>query len=189
VTSLAPFISVQDLSDLLGRDVTSDPGAVMAIDAACDTIRTLTEQDFNAQTSTVRLDGTGTDVLVLPQRPVAAVSMVLVAGTAITDYIAPTPDGFLFRGAATGSGYGYGGACWPRGRQNVTVTYDHGFAPVDLPRDVRMVAVALAMRLVVQGVAQSETIGDVTVTYSAAADDLTANELRILAKYRAARSF
>jgi hypothetical protein len=185
-----PFISTQDLSDLLGRDVTSDPGAVMAVDAACDTIRRIAEQDFNQATSTIGLDGTGTDSLILPQRPVAAAGTVLVDGGTILDYISPTVDGLLYRGTATAAGYaGISGACWPRGRQNVTVTYDHGYAPDDLPRDVRMVAVQIAMRLVVQGVAQSETVGDVTIGYGMAADDLTANELRVLARYRATRSF
>ena len=44
---------MQDLTDYIGRDVTSDPGALMAIDAACDTIRDITEQDFNVGTTTV----------------------------------------------------------------------------------------------------------------------------------------
>ena len=189
MTSLDPFISVQDLTDYIGRDVTSDPGALMAIDAACDTIRDITEQDFTYGTTTVSLDGTGTDVLILPQRPVANAGTVLVDGGTIVDYIAPTPDGFLYRGSATASFNGYAGACWPRGRQNVTVTYEHGFQTLDVPRSIRMVAISYAARLVLQGVAQSETVGDVTVSYGMAASDLTDNEKRILIGYLATRSF
>jgi hypothetical protein len=192
LTSLAPFITQQDLSDYIGRDVTADPGALMAIDAACDVIRDITEQDFTYGTTTVSLDGTGTDVLVLPQRPVASAGTVLVNGGTIVDYIAPTPDGFLYRGTATAAGYGYGyggGACWPRGRQNVKVTYEHGYQTLDVPRSVRMVAISYAARLVLQGVAQSETVGDVTVNYGMAASELTANEMRILVGYLATRSF
>ena len=44
---------MQDLTDYTGRDLTSDPGALMAIDAACDTIRDITEQDFTYGTTTV----------------------------------------------------------------------------------------------------------------------------------------
>lgn len=183
-----PFITQQDLSDYLGRDVTADNGALMAVDAACDTIRDITEQDFTAGTSTITLDGTGTDVLILPQRPVANAGTVLVNGGTITDYISPTSNGFLYRGTALSSCFP-GRTHWPRGRQNVQVTYEHGFQTTDVPRSIRMVAISLAARLIVQGVAQSETIGDTTVSYGMAASDLTANELRILQRYRAARSF
>ncbi len=183
-----PFITQQDLSDYLGRDVTADNGALMAIDAACDTIRDLTEQDFTYGTSTITLDGTNTDCLVLPQRPVANAGTVLVNGGTVTDYIAPTPDGFLYRGTTTGSCWG-GWSKWPRGRQNIRVTYEHGFASIDVPRSIRMVAISLAARLIVQGVAQSETVGDTTLNYGMAASDLTANELRILQGYLSTRSF
>jgi hypothetical protein len=177
-----PFIDAQDISDLLGRDVTADPGAIMAIDSACDMIRAITEQDFNRGTATITLDGTGTDALLLPQRPLNSAGSVLVDGAAEPNFMY-TEQGLLLRGTL---------GCnprptWPRGRQNVTVTYDHGYDEV--PRDVRMVAVQIAMRLVVQGVAQSETIGDATMNYGMAADDLTRNEERILAGYLNARSF
>ena len=188
MTSLAPFITQQDLSDYVGRDVTSDAGALMAIDAACDVVRDITEQDFTYGTTTVSLDGTGTDVLILPQRPVANAGTVLVNGGTITDYIPPTPDGFLYRGSATATYY-TGGVCWPRGRQNVRITYEHGFQSIDVPRSIRMVAISYAARLIMQGVAQSETVGDTTVNYGMAASDLTANELRILIGYLGTRSF
>jgi hypothetical protein len=71
----------------------------------------------------------------------------------------------------------------------VTITYQHGYAAVDLPRDVRMVALSVASRYVVQGVAKRESQGDLSIDYATAAGDLTANELRILRKYRRTRSF
>lgn len=188
-----PFVSPQDLTDLLGRDVTSDPGALMALDAACDIIRDTCEQDFNAATDTVSLNGTGTDVLLLPQRPVIAAGTVLVNGGTVTDYIPPTPEGFLYRGTAIGLGYWSNcGAMWPRGRQNIRVTYDHGYtvAPTNnVPRSIRMVALSIASRLVVQGVAQSETVGDTTISYGMAASDLTEGEKAIIYGYLAKRSF
>jgi hypothetical protein len=189
-----PFVSQADLTDYLGRDVTSDNGALMALDAACDAIRDITEQDFNSATSTVSLDGTGTDTLLLPQRPVIAAGTVLVDGGTVTDYVPPTPDGFLYRGTATSGGcYGWSRPLWPRGRQNVRVTYDHGYTVAgtvnNIPRSVRMVALMIASRLVVQGVAQSETVGDVTVNYGMEASDLTKGEEMILYGYLAKRSF
>lgn len=177
-----PFITRDDLSDYLGRDVTSDPGALIALDSACDVCRTMAERDFNAATSTFTLDGTGTDALLLPQLPVNAAGTVTVNGTAVTDYTLSS-SGMLFRGSA---------GCdprpvWPSGRQNVVIVADCGYEPADLPRDIRMVALSLASRLIVQGVAVEESVGQVRVKYAGAAMDLTSTEKIILRKYRPTR--
>jgi hypothetical protein len=177
-----PFISAQDLTDYLGRDVTSDDGAIIALDAACDIVRDLAEQDFNAATSTVTLDGTGTDALLLPQLPVTAAGTVSVAGSAVTDYTLNS-SGILFRGSAGCDPRPY----WPAGRQNVVVTYDHGYAAADLPRSIRMVALSIASRLIVQGVALEEQVGQTRVKYAVAATDLTSTEQMILRRYRPTR--
>lgn len=174
-----PFISAQDLTDYLGRPVTSDDGAIIALDAACDICRDLAEQDFNQATSTVTLDGTGTDAILLPQLPVSAAGTVSVNGTAVTDYVLDD-RGMLLRGTA----YCDPRPVWPRGRQNVVVTYDHGYASDDLPRSIRMVALSIASRLLVQGVALEESIGQTRVKYAVAATDLTGTEKLILQRYR-----
>jgi hypothetical protein len=184
----APFISRQDLTDYLGRNVTADDGALIAVDAACDTVRTVAEQTFNRTVGgTAVFDGTGTDALLLPELPVTAAGTVLVNGTAVTDYVL-NDNGILFRRgslAPTSTYYDYTvPMVWPNGRQNIEVTYDHGYADADLPRDVRMVALSLASRLVVQGVATEETLGDARVKYAGPATDLTAGEQMILRKYR-----
>jgi len=184
--SITPFITVQDLSDRLGRDVTADPGATSAVDAACQICRTLAENDFTAGTATIALDGTGTDALLLPDAPVQGVTAVTINGGTVTDWVL-NGQGILFRGTA---GARYSSSCpvWPRGRQNIGITYSHGYQTL-VPADVREVALNLAMRAVAQGIASAETVGDVQVTYSVNADDLTANEQRILGIYRSYRSF
>jgi hypothetical protein len=179
-----PFITVQDLSDYIGRDVTADPAALAAVDAACDVCRDITEQTFDDTTLTVSLDGTGGDALVLPLRPAISATSVLVNGNPVTDFVL-TPQGLLVRNTGTG---GVSGS-WPLGRQNVTVTYQYGYGTDGIPRSVRMVALQLAARLVIQGIVQSESIGDVSVSYGRNAIDLSENELRILGRYRASRSF
>ncbi len=198
MTSLIPFISRQDLTDYLGRDVTSDDGALTAIDAACDMVRTITEQDFNAQSGTAVLDGTGSDSLLLRKLPVTSVQSVTIGGTvtsgtitggtAITSW-ALRDDGVLLRtaGAAVGDPSVFGETLplkWPKGRQNVQVVYSSGYGTAVLPRDVRMVALSIAARLIVQGVSVSEMVGPVSVRYAGAATDFTNGELRILRKYR-----
>jgi hypothetical protein len=174
-----PFITVEDLTAYLGRDVTADDGAVIAIDAACDICRTIAERQFNAGTSTIMLDGTGTDAVLLSELPVNTVGTVTVNGTEETDYLL-TDNGMLLRGTAGV----YPREAWDSGRRNVTVTYTHGYETIDIPRDVRMVALSIASRLVIQGVALEEAQGTSRIKYAAAATDLTKGEERILAKYK-----
>lgn len=196
MTSLTPFISRDDLSDYLGRDVTTDDGALIACDAACDMVRTITEQDFNAVTGTAYLDGTGTDSLVLNRLPVTDVQSVTVGGTltsgtftggsSISSWTLRS-DGVLLRtrGAASSSWLVDPAPMkWPAGRQNVKVIYSSGYGTAVLPRDVRMVALQIAARLIVQGVSVYETVGDVSMRYAGPATDFTNGELRILRKYR-----
>lgn len=186
----SPFISTTDLSDYLGRDVTSDDGATIAVDSACAVVRTLTEQEFTPTTLTesVSLDGNGTDTLFVPQRPVSTVGTVTVNGDEVTDFTYDT-EGRITRTSedeptfSTWSGAVPSPAYWPTGRQNIGVTYTHGHGGT-VPSDVRMVALTLAHRLITQGGAIQEQVGDVRKTYAAASTDLTAGEKAILRKYR-----
>jgi hypothetical protein len=189
-----PFISRTDLTDYLGTDVTTDDGALIAVDAACDIVRTLTEQDFNSVTGdTVKLDGTGTDALLLPQVPVSAAGTVVVNGgtlSATLDYTC-TSDGVLIRtdGTATLSTWSQGWgptAFWPQGRQNISVTYDHGYSGGTVPADIRVVALMIASRMTVQGLDSQRQVGQANVKYAVGASDLSANELRICRKYKRA---
>jgi hypothetical protein len=198
VTSLTPFISRQDLTDYLGRDVTTDDGALAAIDAACDMVRTMTEQDFNEVSGTAVFDGTGTDSLLLRQRPAGSITGVTIGGTVNAGSIMGGTtisswmlrhDGVLLRTAgAAVADPSYSGETyplrWPKGRQNIAVEYVSGYGTADLPRDIRMVALQIAARLVVQGVSVYETVGDVSMRYAGPATDFTNGELRILRKYK-----
>ena len=66
------------------------------------------------------LDGNGTATLLLPAAPVTAVSLVEVAGVALTaDEYAWSADGLLERESG-----------WPRARRNVRVIWSHGYDPV-----------------------------------------------------------
>lgn len=178
------LITEQDLSDYLGRDVSADDGAALAVAAANQAVQTLTEQAFTAGTATVSLDGTGSDILYLPERPVNTVGTVTVNGEEETDFTYTTA-GALIRTSEDDPTFStfteQPSAYWPQGRQNIEVTYTHGGT---VPDDVRMVAVMIAYRLVTQGGAIQEQVGDVSKRYAAAAGDLTAGEQAILRKYR-----
>lgn len=191
-----PFISRQDLTDYLGRDVTADSGALIAVDSASQVCRTLSEQSFNRGTTTDYFDGSGTDALLLPEVPVNSIGTVAVsdganpptwttAGTA--DY-ALNGDGVLY--ATNTAGTALFGTVWPQGRQNIRVTYDHGYtvgSAGDVPSDVRIVALSIASRLLVQGPAMFEALGDVNIRYAAESTAVMPTEKAILRKYRRAR--
>jgi len=181
-----PLVSTDDLSDYLGRDIADDPAALIAVDSASDIVRNITGITFNAGTATAVLDGSGTDALILPEAPITSVEgTALVNGESISDF-EWSGDGLLTRGIAGGGTR----PIWPQGRRNVSITYQYGLGTADaeFPRDVKMVALMIASRLTIQGVAQSETIGDASMTYAVPALELTANELRILQRYRRPKS-
>lgn len=183
------FITRDDLSDYLGRDVSTDDGALLAVDAACEIVRTITEQDFDDVTETISVDGTGSDTILLPQRPVSNVGTVTVnGGTLTSDDYGYTTDGRLIRTNGTASFSSWGRSClpsayWTPGRQNISVTYEHGYAGT-VPADIRMVALMIAYRIITQGGAIQEQVGQASKRYANAATDLTNGEKAILAKYR-----
>lgn len=184
---MSNFITITEVGDYIGRDLSADDGAILAVSMACETVRSLTEQDFTPTTGgTAVLDGTGTDCLLLPGVPVSAAGTVIVDGTTLDagDY-SHTSDGQLYRtdGEATWPN-GEVASCWPKGRQNITVTYDHGGTA---PADVRMVALAIANRLITQGGAVQETVGPVSRRYATSSTDLTAGERAILRRYKQPR--
>jgi predicted lactoylglutathione lyase len=190
-----PFIDRDDLGAKLNQDLSASDAALIAIDSACDVCRTLSEQDFNqAIEDEIVLDGSGTEILLLPQYPVGAITSVsedkgdpLVEDA---DFVVNAATGALVR---TPSSQGYISnnfstkpwVVWNLGRQNIAITYDHGWDYPDIPRDVRMVALAIAERFFLQtaGVT-SESLGSRSVSYKSEATDVTANELRILLKYK-----
>jgi hypothetical protein len=191
-----PFVTVDELGSYLGRDLSSDSAGTLVVEAACDVCRDVAEQTFNRGTTTDYFDGTGTDALLLPENPVNSIGTVEVfelEGTTNTWDTVGTADyalddnGTLF--AADRAGTATLGRTWPRGRQNVRVTYDHGYTvgtAGNVPDSVRMVALTVASRLLVQGPAIFENLGDLNVRYAAESTALMPTERLILRKYRRA---
>lgn len=198
MTSLEPFISRDDLADhlkLADSALASDQAALQAVDAACDMVRTLTEQDFNRGTTTLTMDGTGTDTLLLPQLPVASVGGTIVesGGTllAANDDYTLGDDGVVYRlpGVITnGWGDSITRTFWWPGRRNIEVSYTHGYDDADLPRDIRMVALQIAERLYKQSAGVVfEQLGQRQIRWDTSASDLTSTERIVLEKYKQKR--
>jgi hypothetical protein len=188
--SAVPFVSVDDLGDLIGQDLTSSDSALIAVDAACDICRDEAEQTFNAvNNDSIVLDGTGTDALMLPELPVNGIDSVAIGDddplTVDDDYVL-NGQGVLLRAGTT----------WTVGRQNIAVTYDHGFADEVFPRSVREVALDIAKQIFAQmstaGIT-SESLGQYSITYNtselAQQGILVDWHRRILRKYRTSKSF
>ena len=114
---MVPYISVADLSDYMGQTLTSDL-ATIAVDSACETVRTFLNRRLNLTTQTVEVDGSGTDALAL-DGPLVDVDTVTVDDVVVedTDYVLGISQ--LYR---------VDGSVWPVGRRNVSVTYTAGYA-------------------------------------------------------------
>lgn len=185
------FVSVAELSSYTGRSFAGDAGGTLVVDMATATVQTLTEQTLTRGTTTGTFDGTGTDALLLTEGPVNTIGSVsvsdnatppawTVAGTA--DYALDSKGVLL---ATNTAGTSLFGGEWPMGRQNIAVTYDHGYTTI--PDDLKMVTMMIASRLIIQGVAQFESLGDLNIRYGVNSSDLTAGEMAILRKYKRAQ--
>lgn len=195
-----PFISETDLRDFLEDDgVLTDDFTVIALDAACEAVRTFTNQHINyVEDDEVTLDARGRHVLLLPELPVWEVTAVEVDGTALTstEWLLSS-SGLLYRQSSTGAPPVI--VDWPYGIANVTVTYSHGWSldepppsGVDrVPSDLRHAALKIAARLYneqgsTQGDIRSETIGDYSYTVSEGSSSvggITDSEMLVLNKY------
>lgn len=175
-----PIVSRTDLSNYLydgNRDLSANDMALAAVDAASDACRTTSGQVINlVEDEELTLDGSGTDVLLLPQQPVVSVASIIDGNdeTVDDDDWTLTSVGTLVRP----------GGVWTMGRQNFTVTYTHGWSDEDIPRDIRMVALSMAGRIFMQGPVVFESIGKRQMRYAGPAMDFTKTELAILRKYK-----
>jgi hypothetical protein len=158
-----PFATATEFCEFTGMALPSDLSRLQGLLlAASSEIRTFCGQVLSKVTGdVVVLEPLERPTLVLPERPVTAVSQVLVSGTAVTDFYF-TRAGLLHRGSITGTA----GTNWSNG---ATVTYTHGYVETD---DVwgtfRSVCIEAAKRAytfdedgisVVQGQVLTETVG------------------------------
>ena len=190
---MAAYIGTEDLAAYLRNPDIDDTDllSVIAINAACAEVITyldnpiLLEEDVE-----VRLDGPGTDALVLPRRPIRAVSSVKLDDEEV--------DADTYYLGVEGILYSLCGP-WGTGRGRFVVVYDRGYdldppypGTAPLPDDIRIVTLALAARIYSSGAAgqggvteetmgeYSYKIGDVTGGGTA----LTEDEKTTLRAYR-----
>jgi hypothetical protein len=171
------FATAADVEARLGRDLTDDETARMAVllEDATDLIRSVTGQVlYPAGSETVRLEATNRVVYYFPQAPVTAVASVVDSdGLTVTADYTWTADGRLWRSLS-----------WGRRRGDVTVTYSYGYATVPDPL-VRLCS-RLAVSMLTQPVGaavKSESIGSYSVTYGDGSTLFSDEDLRTLAPF------
>jgi hypothetical protein len=160
---MEPFISVEDLNAFMEGTLTGGELLTsIALDGGCQMVRDELKQTVNLVRDDIEThDGSGAEGLLLNELPVLEVTLVTeddVDLTEGTDYVVVPGTGILWR---------KGGVTWPfhwsRGRQNIEVTYDHGYAiseddvedlsepAVDVdrvPSSIRLAALEAAARVV-----------------------------------------
>lgn len=196
-----PLASLEEFANYRGVNVDyTDASAEFALETASSLVIRHTGRTFALETDELlALNGTGTNAMLLPDPPVAEVSLVEeiehdadATRTTLetTDYIVDTTTGILYRL----------GGWWCRGIANVGVTYTHGFA--EIPLDLRLAVMQIAGRLYAGAASsgtlssgqsvESRTLGSFSETYSTATTTsvrLTAEEALSLDYWKLPRVF
>jgi phosphoenolpyruvate synthase/pyruvate phosphate dikinase len=179
-TPVEPLVSLRTVKAELGieiTDTTRDPRIEAAIRITSNQIMSYCGRSFRLRTLTETLDGTGSELLAPNVTPVVTVLAAAIDGAAIDVATVKVYESFLKRA---------GGAVWPAGNRNVSLTYQGGYST--LPDEVATAAVLQTIHNLnaKQGVtSESNTISGVQTTYSAAGVCPAARTL--LSRYRRVR--
>lgn len=154
----------------------TDPKLLTALGAASRRFRGAVRHSVSlVNGETIRLDGNGTNSLLLPAAPVVAVASVSIDDeTLAADGYEWSADGFLRRV----------GGCWPARLRCIEVVYSHGWFPV--PDDIQEVVIDQAQAIyAVQPGVQQKTVGSQSVTFGAlAATGVTAQWAAVVERYQ-----
>lgn len=141
---MTPFADVDDLRSWLQEPDLDAAAATLALAAATAHIQGATGQTISAVAGDVVVfDGIDDQWLVLPQRPVTAVSAVAVNGVALAPGDWTLSGSRIYRYTGWNRVLTVGG--WGRTPTLISVTYDHGYDPV--PDDVVGAALGIAAEL------------------------------------------
>jgi len=173
---MSSLATVQQLEAWLGRNIADEAAAQQALDIASDTIRTYCGHSITQiLNDTAKLDGTGTNTLILPAAPVNGIDSIEVDGELVPST--------AYRWSKKGWVKRTDGHLWLDLPGSIEIIYNHGFATV--PKAIVGVALSLAGRIHdgSSGIKQ-ETIGSYSVTYGDPSPVLRANEQATLDAYK-----
>lgn len=164
---MAGFFTRAELASWIQQDVDNST-ADLLIEGSAAVIRREVRQTLDLVVGdTVTIKAHDGITLVLPQRPVVAVTSVTLAGVLLpgTDYEFDADTGrlrWIWRKATTVIPAVY--RCWPEGA-DVVVVYTHGYATI--PADIKDLALELSQTVYTNpNQVTSETLRDYSVTYA-----------------------
>jgi hypothetical protein len=172
---MALFFELDELASALQMDIDTinTDTALLLSNLACDIVRddlggAGDSQQIDFQTDdVVTLYGDSGQIIVLPQKPVADVTSVVIGGRTLDPREYQWRDnGRMYRVVFAGTEFADMQTwIWPQGVP-VTVTYSHGYDPV--PSLIKQVALELAVAAYLNpSMATSQTAGPYSVTYTA----------------------
>lgn len=192
-----PFISRADLGVYMAQDLTTSDMAGVALDAACETVRSFTRRQLNYEADDeIVLNGTGNDTLLLPNWPIIDISDV------IEDDVAVDAENYMVQGSRLVRTDWCG--FWSWGKGNITLTYSHGYAtqegdvvadtgPFRVPADLRDVALSIAANLMsvsetrFHTVSPRDSVGGAVPVEGPGPVELTMEQRGVLSSYRNVR--
>jgi hypothetical protein len=172
-----PFVTLETFSDFVGQDLTEDEAAEIAIDAACQLIRTYLDRQVNfIEDEAIRVSGSGTDIILLPNWPIRNITSITIDGEELDELNENDEENWRF--GASGLVFRLDTYVWPRGHENIEVVYSSGWPfdeefTDDVPADIKLVAILVAKRIYALrevsasgALKTSETIGRYSYTLS-----------------------
>lgn len=189
---MAELVTVQQVEDTLGASYSGRVDIDLLIAAASAAVEDFCARTFGLADVDERLDGSGSDLLLVSRPPIVEVELVEVDGEELDNadgeaWTYKPGSRALYRGAGL---LDPRRACrWPRGRGNVRVVYTGGYDAV--PDPVRMATLVGIQRLAdaarYSQVLTSEKIGDYQYNTSVslvAGDELPGVARALLSPYR-----
>lgn len=158
--------------------------AELLLDLAAGVIDDELGQSLIQEETTVELDGTGTDVLLLPRWPVTAMASVTVIDDLDEDPVEVVED-VDFRWSRDGRLRRLC-RCWPCVERAVTVTYTAGYPDEEIPAGIQSITLRLARQgWENPGGKESERLGDWNAKWARAEMLPTTAEKAKIGLYRA----
>lgn len=165
---MANFFTAAELATQLQLDSVDTATASQYADLASGIIRDYLHQSIDRKRADVyQAYGDGSELFLLPELPVTAVSAVSVGGVLLSSAeYAWMPRGQVYRTVVAGTDVAAWMGSWPIG-VIVSVTYDHGYTAV--PSTIKGVALEIAGSVYSNGGGAGilqETIAGYSVTYA-----------------------
>lgn len=196
--SETPLATVQQLASFMQLSLASDdPTATLMLQIASDMVRDELKQDLDAvPNDVVVLDPINAAYVVLPELPVADVTLLEILDTTQTPAVWTTVDPSLYTVSlrlGVIAGLPGCGVFWPPTPGSWRVTYSHGYGvgttplpgfPV-LPNSLLGVVLGVAARAYSSPASiEQERIGGYQVKYAVEADGFSPLESKTLANYK-----